>query len=170
MATQRYISTSFWDDEWIMSLDPSEKFVYLYLMTNTLTNIAGVYKISNRRICFDTGYNDDTINKILERYAEAEKAFRYEQYIIIPSWPKHQKWESKSKIQAGIESIIKELPKELVKFLVKIQYRYPIIPYIYDANYLDLDLDLDLNKDLDSDIDGIRLFENFKNKIKKDKK
>jgi len=46
MSTQRYISTSFWDDPWITSLDPSEKLLYLYLMTNTSTNISGVYKLS----------------------------------------------------------------------------------------------------------------------------
>ena len=42
---KRYISTTFWDDEWVQSLDFTEKGLYLYLLTNSLTNIAGVYKL-----------------------------------------------------------------------------------------------------------------------------
>ena len=73
MATQRYISTSFWDDEWIQELDPSEKLLYLYLMTNPLTNIAGVYKLSIRRISFDTGFTEDIVKNILERFEKDKK-------------------------------------------------------------------------------------------------
>jgi hypothetical protein len=64
MATHRYIATSFWQDDWIQSLDPSEKYMYLYLMTNPLTTIAGIYKIGNRQISFDTGYNQNTVMTI----------------------------------------------------------------------------------------------------------
>ena len=67
MSTQRYISTSFWDDEWIQTLDPSEKLLYLYFMTNPLTNIAGVYKVTERRVSFDTGFNISTIQHIMSK-------------------------------------------------------------------------------------------------------
>jgi len=154
MATQRYISTSFWDDEWIQTLDPSEKLLYLYLMTNPLTNIAGVYKITDRRIGFDTGFNLDTIRHIFSKFEKVGKAFRKGEYIIIPSWPNHQMWEKSKKIKTGIETILLNLDPELIGFLVAIRYRYPIdtlsIEYVYPSNYLDLDLDLDLDSDLDS--------------------
>jgi hypothetical protein len=154
MATQRYISTSFWDDEWVRSLDPSEKFVYLYLMTNPLTNIAGVYKITIARICFDTGYNEDTVTKVLDRFQTAGKAYMIDGYMILPTWPKHQKWRQRSKIKAGIVSILENLHPELLGNLKKIGYTYPIdtisIPYVYDSNYSDTDTDL--NSDTDTDI------------------
>jgi len=153
MSTQRYISTSFWDDDWIQSLDPSEKLLYLYLMTNPLTNIAGIYKIANRRISFDTGFNTDTVKMILDKFEKAGKACRYDEYVIIPSWPKHQKWETSSKIRAGIESILKKLPQGLLEHLKTIGYIYPSIPYIYSSNYSDLDLDKDSDLDPDTDKD-----------------
>ena len=153
MATQRYISTSFWDDAWIRSLDPSEKFIYLYLMTNSLTNIAGVYEITVDRICFDTGYNQDTVNRVLERFHEAGKAFLWHGYMIIPTWPKHQRWQQRSKIEAGIVLILKELPQKVLIYLKKIGYAYPIdslsIPYVYPSNYSDTDINLDTDTDRD---------------------
>ena len=39
----RYIKTKFWDDSYIIELNPHEKLLFLYLITNPLTNIAGVY-------------------------------------------------------------------------------------------------------------------------------
>jgi hypothetical protein len=147
MATQRYISTSFWDDEWIQTLDPSEKLLYLYLMTNPLTNIAGVYKITDRRISFDTGFNLDTITHIFRKFEKAEKVYRKGEYIALPSWPKHQKWDKSTKVKEGIDRILKELEPEIIMFLKQIGYRYPIdtlsIPYGYPPNYSYLDFNSD---------------------------
>lgn len=139
MANQRYISTSFWDDEWIQTLDPSEKLIYLYLMTNPLTNIAGVYKITDRRISFDTGFNLDTITHIFRKFEKAGKVYRKGEYVALPSWPKHQKWDKSTKVKEGIDRILKELEPEIIMFLSQIGYRYPMdtlsIPYAYPPNY-----------------------------------
>jgi hypothetical protein len=85
-----YFSVSFWDDEWICSLKPLEKMLYLYLLTNPLTNIAGVYKITDRRICFDTGLTQKQIKEFMAKFQEAHKAFRMDEYIVILNAPKHQ--------------------------------------------------------------------------------
>ena len=167
MSTQRYISTSFWDDDWIQSLDPSEKLLYLYLMTNPLTNIAGVYKIANRRISFDTGFNTDTVKMILDKFEKAGKVYRMDEYVVIPSWPKHQKWEKAPKIKQGIIISLMEIGEEYLKRLVAMNYRFDLrivldklsIPYDrvfpvdqngkYPFNYSDPDLDPDIDSDLD---------------------
>jgi len=139
MATQRYVSTSFWDDKWIRSLNPSDRYLYLYLMTNPLTNIAGVYEITIDRIAFDTGYDERTLRPMLDRFARDGKAFFYQgEWMILPTWPKHQKWEKSSKIRKGIASLLKTLPTDLLSYMVQIGYRYPIdtlsIPYTYPSN------------------------------------
>ena len=158
MATQRYISTSFWDDEWIHGLDPSEKLLYLYFMTNTLTNIAGVYKIAIARMCFDTGFNENTMKHLLDKFEKAEKLYYFKGYVVIPSWPKHQKWESKPDIRKGIESALKEIPAEVRLFLFRVGYSYPMggstpqqphsapvepTPYHQQPTYSDSDSDSD---------------------------
>ena len=159
MSTQRYISTSFWDDEWIQELDPSEKLLYLYFMTNPLTNIAGVYKISVRRICFDTGFNQDTIGYLMTKFQKAGKAYRIGEYIVLPSWPKHQKWEKAPRIKDGIIACLCSLNEEMLHALVKIGYKFDLkqvfdtlcIPYTYPSNYSDSDYDSDNDRDTESD-------------------
>lgn len=129
MATQRFISTSFWDDEWVVTLKPEEKLVYLYLMTNTLTNIAGVYKITLKRMVYDTDLSKSSIEKTLERFKEAKKAYYFGEYIVIPSWPKHQKIEHHPKLKAGIHAVLDSLSPEVISFLRKVCYCFDLSKY-----------------------------------------
>jgi hypothetical protein len=55
MAKQRVVNTRFWDDDYIMELGPTEKLVFLYVLTNPLTDLCGAYQITLKRISFDTG-------------------------------------------------------------------------------------------------------------------
>jgi|SRR6185369_4243997 len=151
MATQRYISTSFWDDAWIHRLDPSEKLLFLYLMTNPLTNIAGIYKTSVDRMIFDTGFNEHTVKHILEKFEKSGKVIVSGEYIIIPSWPKHQKVGESPKIKAGIDLILAGVPKDVLSCARERKYAYNLdsllIGYEYRSNYSDLDSDRDLDSD-----------------------
>jgi len=161
MAVQRYISTSFWDDEWIRSLNYKEKFLYMYLMTNTLTNIAGVYKIANHRITYDTGFSDVEIEEIFARYKKDKKVFKFNGYVILPSWPQHQRWEIKDTIRKGIEAVLLAIPEKVRNYLIKIGYRYPIdtlsIPDTYRPCYSDTDTDTDSDSDPNPDTESIVL-------------
>ena len=126
MATHRYISTTFWDDAWIQGLDPEEKFIYLYLMTNPLTGISGVYKITDRRISFDTGHTEDKIKSTLDKFGTARKAIRMGEYIVLPSWPKHQNWETMPKIKQGILNELNQLSDEQLRFVYGFGYKFPM--------------------------------------------
>lgn len=155
MATQRYISTSFWDDKWIRSINSMDRYLYLYLMTNPLTNIAGVYEITIDRIAFDTGIDERTLRTMLESFSEAGKVhYHDEEWIIIPTWPKHQQFEKRTKIREGIEKILSGLSQELLHKLKDIGYSYPIdtilIGYTYPPNYSDSDRDTDTEGDTDA--------------------
>lgn len=122
---KRYVSTSFWDDEWVQSLDFTEKGLYLYLLTNPLTNIAGVYKVATRRIVFDTGLSEDSVEKIMKKFEREGKAYRHGEYVVLPSWPLHQKCQN-ANIQRGIHRILRTLDDDLIQFLVEVGYRYPL--------------------------------------------
>jgi len=162
MATQRYISTSFWDDKWIMELDPSEKLLYLYLLTNPLTNIAGIYKITVKRISFDTGFTPDTIGHIFQKFQKANKAHLVGEFIILPSWPKHQHWQDRSKIKTGILIQLSKLPQEIINKAIEFQYAFEIpsdIPHTYPSNYSDSDSDSDSDIDTDTDTPKREAFE-----------
>lgn len=170
MAAQRYISTSFWDDAWIQGLPPEEKLIYMYLLTNALTNIAGVYEITLRRIAFDTGYPLDRVYKALNLFERDGKAYFFnESWIILTNWPKHQKVSERSKIRDGIDAILKALPDEVWSYLNSVKYEYqfideigreiyplhtPCIPLAYPSNYIESDIDIDIDLDKDNTLSG----------------
>lgn len=161
MSTQRYISTSFWDDEWIQTLDPSEKLLYLYFMTNPLTNIAGVYKVTERRVSFDTGFNISTIQHIMSKFEKAGKVFRHGEWIALPTWPKHQRVSDRDNNRKGIDAILKALPDDVFAFIVEKGYKYIYLNELGRAlegasttfNYSNLDIDIESNLDIDIESD-----------------
>lgn len=126
---KRYVSTSFWDDAWVQTLSFEEKGLYLYLLTNPLTNIAGVYKITNHRIVFDTGLEEDKVTKIMTKFSDAHKAYRHGEYLVFPTWPKHQNYQN-AKIYRGIKKILSEFDDDLISFLAEVGYRYPLDEFL----------------------------------------
>lgn len=153
MSTQRYISTSFWDDAFIQTLDPSEKLLYMYYMTSPLTNIAGIYKITESRISFDTGFTVDCIRHIMEKFEESGKAFRHGEYIILTKWTKHQKVGEKDNNRKGIDKILLALPDEVFFYALHKGYIYiylkelgrPLQDPSMPLNYINLNINLNLN-------------------------
>ena len=85
MAVQRYISSSFWSDDWVDNLTAEEKLVYLYLLTNTAFKDSGIYKISLDDIAKEIKMNKKEIIDILLLFEREKKVFTYENFIIIPS-------------------------------------------------------------------------------------
>lgn len=115
MSKQRVVSTCFWDDPYIMKLDPSEKLLFLYLLTNPLTEICGVYQISIKRISFDTGFEQDVVRTILARFEKDERCIYRGGWIAMKHWLKHQ---SRSPgVQAGIAQQLEAVPQELAEYV-----------------------------------------------------
>lgn len=114
MDRKRVLSTSFWKDNYISELDPSEKLVFLYLLTNHRTNIAGIYEYSLKETCFDTGFNGDMVTKITDRFVKDGKIAFCDGYIILINWLKHQ--AKNPSVEAGISRILSTLPLTISKF------------------------------------------------------
>ncbi len=60
-------------DAFVLDLSPEEKYFYLCLMTNSKTSQSGIYELPLRVIEMDTGYNRETVEKLLERFADYGK-------------------------------------------------------------------------------------------------
>jgi len=91
MAIFRKIHVHFWSDVFIQSLTPEQKFFFLYLLTNERTKQCGIYEITTRQISYDTGYNVETVNKLIDFFAN-EKKVRYSREtneIAIKNWEKY---------------------------------------------------------------------------------
>jgi len=107
----RSINTKFWNDPYIEELSPSEKLLFLYCLTSPYSNLLGIYEISQKKISFETGLNQETIRKGFERFGKDSKVFYKGNFIIIPNFLNHQRLNSNMKI--GITKIFNDLPEWL---------------------------------------------------------
>jgi hypothetical protein len=147
---QRYINTRFWNDTYISDLDPIEKLLFIYFLTNEHTNISGIYEMPLKIMSVETGIEISMIKKIISRLKERVRYI--EGMVVIKNFIKHQETGSPN-VRTGILNCLKELDINFVKNVVKQGYfELPIyymdtlsIPYIEGRNYLDSNLDLDSN-------------------------
>lgn len=111
MSKQRMIRDSFWTDVYIEKLSPDEKLIFLYLLTNPLCNVAGIYEIRTKRIGFETGYDIEVIENILSRFERDGKILRQADWIVIINHLKNQ--SVNPSIIQGCQRIFNELPEEI---------------------------------------------------------
>ena len=89
MAEYRYVRCAFWTDPFILGLTPEEKYFYLYLMTNSHTRQCGVYELPRRLMELETGYNAETLAKLISRFVGYEKiSYSHESEVFIHNWLK----------------------------------------------------------------------------------
>lgn len=110
-AKLRSVNTKFWEDPFIEGLKPDEKLVFLYLLTNPLANMLGIYEITAKRISYDTGINRERIAKILKAFEASDRVVQFDDYIILPNWLKNQSLNTN--MQKGALNIYEELPNWL---------------------------------------------------------
>lgn len=145
MAKNRLLNTSFWDDEFVAELKPTEKLLFLYFLTNTLTNICGCYKITEKRIAYDTGMDRLSIKETIKKFSEYGKIFYENGWIFIKNFPKHQK-ANNPKVKIGIEKAIADLPQEVAKRLESINSLS--IGYAYPSNNINSNFNSNSNSNL----------------------
>lgn len=103
------VNTKLWSDNYIRNLNPKEKLLFVYLMTNMFTNLCGIYEIDLRQVELDTALSSEDIKSILQKFYMDKKAIYIDGYIGIKNYQKHQNTNS-SKIQKGIELSLEEIP------------------------------------------------------------
>jgi hypothetical protein len=124
MSKLRSVSTAFWSDPFIEDLTPSEKLLFLYLITNDKTNMLGIYEVSIKKISFDTGLNKDIIEKSLKEFERLSKVKYVKNHIVLVNFMKHQNYNTNMK-KSAID-IYNELPNELKDSELSISKENPI--------------------------------------------
>ena len=140
MAIYRNISMTFWTDSKIAEdFTPEDKYFYLYLMTNPLTNLPGCYEISVRQMSIDTGYTKETIQKLLDRMISVHNVVRYStetREILILNWGKYN-WNNSPKLRKCVEEQIKHIKNTAFKTYVESLFYgrdMVSIPYTYGSD------------------------------------
>jgi len=110
MAIYRQVQTTFWQDEFVLNLTPEEKYFYLFLLTNSKTKQCGIYQLPIQVIVFETGYNQETVEKLLHRFIDYGKIIysTKTKEIAIVNWHKYNPAES-PKVKACVNKELKEI-------------------------------------------------------------
>jgi hypothetical protein len=101
-------------DDYISNLDPIEKLLFLYFLTNPCTDISGVYEIPLKTIATDTGIEKEMVVKVLKRFQKDKKIFFEDGWIAIKNFAKHQNLKN-PQIAKGVELGLKKAPESLKK-------------------------------------------------------
>ena len=142
MAVYRHIHINYWQDGFVLDLTPEERYFYIYLMTNSKTSQCGIYELHRRIIETETGYNRETIEKLINRFEEYEKIVYSEetQEIFLKNWIKHNKVVS-PKVKKCIEKELSNVKsRELINLFLKECNRYG---YSIDTSNINFDMGMD---------------------------
>jgi hypothetical protein len=138
MAKNRFINTRFWNDGFISSLLPLDRYLFLYFLTNEHSNIAGIYEVPMRTILHETGMNQDQVVRALKRFDG--KIHYIDGWVYIKNFQRHQNQRSPL-VQKGIKAEMESVPESVIKKISAID----------TLSHLDLDSDSDLDSDLTSE-------------------
>jgi len=110
MAKNRMINTKFWSDGWIINLDPLERYLYLYFLTNEHTNICGIYELPLKIMARESGIDEEMLSRMIKKMSD--KILYFNGWIYIKNFIKHQK--TSGNVKLGIENGLKEIPNEIM--------------------------------------------------------
>jgi DnaD/phage-associated family protein len=119
MAKYRQLYTEFWSDSFVLELTPEEKYFYLYLISNSKTTQCGIYEISKRIIETETGYNRETVEKLIKRFCDYNKILYCEdtKELMIINWIKYNTPNNTNAIKCVHKELSKVKHQEFIKVL-----------------------------------------------------
>jgi hypothetical protein len=161
MSKLRSVNTHFWMDNYIVDLDPIEKLLFLYLLTNDQTNMLGVYEINIRRIAFDTGIDKDMVAKIFERFSRDDRASYIDGYVILHKFLKHQKLNENMKKSAIND--YNDLPNS-VRNSNSMTYAKQVLPLPKGSEPIrKIEVEVEIEDEIESEIENEICFDDFWN-------
>lgn len=130
MAKYRILQANFWDDAFVLDLTPEEKYFYNYLLTNGRASQCGCYELPYKIMEMQTGYNRETVEKLIKRFIEYGK-IKYDsttKEILIINWSKHN-FSKSPKVRTCILKEVESIKnKEFQEYMYRvcIDYGYSI--------------------------------------------
>lgn len=125
MASYRNISMDFWTDSKVVDdFTPEDRYIYLYCMTNPHTNLCGCYEVSIKQIANETGYNNDSVERLLKRLDGAHNVIRYSaqtKELLILNWCRYN-WSASEKLNKPLLSEIRRVKNDRFREYLAARY------------------------------------------------
>lgn len=120
--TYSKIERSFWETDEARELTPEEKYFWMYLQTNANVNTLGCYAFRMRKAVDETGYNKDTLEKLLDIMVQRgmilyDAATRE---VFLLHWGKTN-WNRQTATLRAMKADLKEIRSEMIKFKINTQ-------------------------------------------------
>lgn len=115
--------TRFWEDNYVSNLDPIEKLLFIYALTNPRVSLCGIYEVSAKAIALDTGIDKEMLPKIFRRFEKDNKVVYSEGWMCVVNYPKYQNY-NKTTMATALEREISLVPKKILDSFIG--YGYPI--------------------------------------------
>lgn len=136
MANYRQIHTKIWKDEFFGELSPQHKLLFIYLFSNELSSVSGLYKIPLRVIAFETGLPPEEIMSGLALFEQTGKIFYRDGTVWVKNLNRYNASTS-PKLAARISADLNDVSDcELKRAYLNrgapespIPYQQPQIPY-----------------------------------------
>lgn len=145
MAAYKQISAKFWQNDFVLGLEPGERYFYMYLITNSMTTQCGIYKFNYRVAELETGYSAEEIEKYLKSFEEYEKILisKTSKEIMIVNWFKHNFRANKRTVQAINKELKEVKDKEFLQLLLSIcnEKQLPIEDIFNGIALLDIEIE-----------------------------
>lgn len=134
MAVYRQIQITYWQDKYVLKLTPEKKFFFMYLLTNSKTKQCGIYECPIKIMSFETGYDSETIKKLLKDF-ELDGKIKYDydtEEIGVRNWRKYNETTSPKTQSCIRKELLDVKSNELMEFL---EYEKPHGTTKYSSNY-----------------------------------
>ena len=102
MAIYRNVQMSFWTDRKIEEdFSFEEKYLYLFFLTNPMTNLCGCYEIGRKQIANMTGLDIKQVKSLIKALQDEHKVIAYSEEtseLLILNWHKYN-WTDSEKFR-----------------------------------------------------------------------
>lgn len=115
------VNTRLWSDGWIRSINPLDRYLFIYLLTNEHTTLCGIYELPLSTIAYETGIDENDLTKtMLPRLMP--KVHYIDGWLYITNYEKYH--QGTEKTQKGIENSKAEVPSHILEKIEKINAPY----------------------------------------------
>lgn len=132
MAKFRNVNTRFWNDAFISQLNPLDRYLFLYFITNEHTNICGAYELPIKYIAIETGIDTEMIPKMVKRLKG--KVYYIDGWVWVVNFTKYQASGSKT-VTDAIDDEMAKVPLKIREKILSLHSRDRVhIGYPYGSD------------------------------------
>lgn len=114
----RIVHTKIWSDGFFVDLNPTEKLLFLYFLTNPKVNIIHCYELSLRETTFDTSLDRTTIEKSKVKFTEGGKILFRADYVYLINAQKYESYDGPKNEKAKAR-LINQLPNDIKEWYLR---------------------------------------------------